>query len=82
MSIENGRVVLCLAGRDKGTFAAVVGSTANTVLIADGKHRPLENPKMKNLKHVKVTAYRLNNSDMATDRGLRRALTLLAATDL
>ncbi len=82
MPIEIGQVVLCLAGRDKGQLMVVLNSANGQITLADGKSRPLDRPKTKNLKHVQVTAHRLNISEMATDRGLRRALNLLLTTDL
>ena len=77
MSIERGQVILSLAGRDSGEYAVVIDSTESTVTVANGKSRPMARPKMKNLKHVQVTAYRLNISEMATDRWLRRELNRL-----
>ena len=77
MSIERGQVVLCLAGRDSGEYAVVVDSSESTVTVANGKSRPLERPKTKNLKHVKITAKRLIISEMASNRWLRRELNRL-----
>ena len=77
MSVERGQVILSLAGRDSGEYAVVIDSTESTVTVANGKSRPMARPKMKNLKHVQVTAYRLNISEMASDRWLRRELNRL-----
>jgi len=77
VSIERGQVVLSLAGRDAGEYAVVIDSTESTVTVANGKSRPIARPKTKNLKHVQITAYRLNISEMASDRWLRRQLNRL-----
>ena len=49
-----GRLVVSLAGRDKGLVCAVVGvPEPGYVLLADGKTRRVENPKKKKLKHIR-----------------------------
>lgn len=54
MDISNGSIVLSKAGRDSGRIFAVVGKMdENHVYISDGRHRKLENPKKKKLKHLK-----------------------------
>ncbi len=78
-----GRVVLCKAGREKGRLLCVVGSegegSEQTLLLADGKERPLERPKAKNPKHAAPTHTVLDSGSMSTNRSLRRALAALAA---
>ena len=57
MEIRKGSVVIAKAGRDKGkAFAVVELIDPRTVLIADGRRRPLEHPKRKNLIHLQATA--------------------------
>ena len=77
MSIERGQVVLSLAGRDTGEYAVVLDSTDCTVTVANGKSRPIARPKMKNLKHVRITAYRLDIDNMVSDKWLRSQLNRL-----
>ena len=56
MEIVKGSVVIAKAGRDKGrAFAVVELIDPRTALIADGKRRPLERPKRKNLIHLQAT---------------------------
>ena len=43
--LERGRVVISLAGRDKGRLLAVMQEEKNRVLICDGKERPVDRPK-------------------------------------
>ena len=57
MDIAQGSVVIAKAGRDKGkAFAVVKVLDERTVLICDGKSRPLERPKRKNTLHLQPTA--------------------------
>ena len=52
LGLERGRVVISLAGKDKGRLMAVLSFTDREVLLTDGKLRPLERPKSKNIRHV------------------------------
>ncbi len=74
MEIQIGRVVYSRAGRDQGEFLAVVGSEGETLLVCNGKDRPLERPKKKNRKHIGLTNTVLDSGSMSTNRSLRRAL--------
>ena len=57
MNIEKGSVVIAKAGRDKGkAFVVLEVQNARFALIADGKRRPIERPKRKNLLHLQATA--------------------------
>ena len=57
MDIKAGAVVIAKAGRDKGrAFAVVDMLNSRTALIADGKTRPLERPKRKNIIHLQATS--------------------------
>lgn len=77
LTMERGRVILSLAGRDKGMFLAVTGVLPDgSVLAADGKGRPLLKPKRKNQKHVQATHASLALTGMS-DRALRTALRAL-----
>lgn len=74
MEMTLGSIVRSRAGRDKGNYLVVTAVEDNAVLICDGKERPLERPKRKNLKHIAVTTAVLGADDMANNRALRRAL--------
>ena len=51
-----GKVVYSKSGRDKGTMFVVVGViNERLMLLADGDLRKIENPKIKNIKHVQLT---------------------------
>ena len=81
MPIERGTVVLCLAGKEKGSLAAVVCGGDTAVLIADGRRRPCEKPKTKNIRHISATGQTLGEADMATNKRLRKALNAIAAAN-
>lgn len=49
-----GRVVLGAAGRDRGRYFVVIDVVdSEYVLICNGKHRTIEKPKKKKVKHLK-----------------------------
>lgn len=74
MELIRGRVVMSRAGRDKGTFLAVVSVSGNRVYLADGVERPLARPKAKNLKHISCTGIVLDESIMISDRLIKKQL--------
>ncbi len=74
MDIKQGSVVISKAGRDKGEFLAVVEITGNRAMVCNGKDRPVERPKMKNLIHLAPTRYVLTEAKTAANHSLRKAL--------
>lgn len=51
-----GQVVISKAGRDKGKpFLIIEIVNENYVMAVDGDLRKVENPKMKNVKHLQFT---------------------------
>ena len=73
MQIQKGSVVIAKAGRDKGRpFVVVELPDSRTVLTADGKRRPLERPKKRNIIHLQATATRIDR--ITTNRQLRKDL--------
>ncbi len=77
MELIRGLVVIPRAGRDRGRPQAVVGVRDGLVLTADGGRRTLSRPKGRNPKHVQRTALRLSETELQSDRSLRRALARL-----
>lgn len=55
---EFGKIVISLAGHDKGTPFVILDTDAEYVIVADGRYRTVEKPKRKKKKHVQYTAYR------------------------
>lgn len=74
MPPERGTVVCSKAGKEKGMFMAVLSSDDKAVLLSDGRQRPIEKPKRKNLKHVSLTDTRLSEEQLKTNKSLRHAL--------
>ena len=73
MDITKGSVVIAKAGRDKGkAFAVIEVLGGREVLIADGKRRPIERPKRKNVIHLQAT--RTTVDCITTNRQLRNIL--------
>ena len=72
--LERGRVVISLAGRDKGRLLAVMQADKNCVQVCDGKERPVERPKSKNIRHVEATEFSLSDDEISTNRALKKAL--------
>ncbi len=69
-----GTVVISKAGRDKGKAMVIVKETENYLLVCDGKERPVERPKRKNPKHLKITNIGLSAHQLETNPRLRKAL--------
>ena len=69
-----GQVIKSAAGRDKGYFMTVTAYDGSFVYVRDGKERRLGHPKRKNPKHITVTEFSLTESDLNSDRSLRKAL--------
>ena len=74
MELEVGSVVFSKAGRDKGKLMSVVEVKENCVFVCDGKERPVERPKMKNLRHISITAKKLEKEQLCSNRRLKKAL--------
>ena len=49
-----GKIVKSTSGRDKGKYLAVIGETGEFLVLANGRHRKLDNPKHKKPKHVEI----------------------------
>lgn len=76
-----GMIAVSLAGRDKHRAFAVVGRLDDEhLLIADGRLRRAEKPKKKKLRHLSVTADRIDLSRVnrdCMDAYIRRSLAAL-----
>ena len=57
MEYQIGQIVYSKCGRDKGDIQIVLSIAEEYLLLIDGKHRKLENPKRKKMKHVQPTKY-------------------------
>ena len=73
MQLQVGSVVRATAGKEQGGFYLVTALEGQYVLLADGKRRPLERPKRKNLRHIAPSSTVWEMQGL-TDRELRRRL--------
>ena len=79
MQLQPGQVVCSLAGRDAQGLFVVVACGEGWAALADGRRRPLERPKRKNIRHIRKTNTVLDPSGINTNLKLRRALTAFRA---
>lgn len=52
--IRAGMLAVSLAGHDKGTLYYIVKVEEDTLWLSDGRLKPLDAPKKKNVKHIQV----------------------------
>ena len=69
-----GTIICSKAGRDSGKFMIVLGESNGKLLVADGKERPVDRPKQKNIKHLSLTNATVTEEQMLTNRSIRHAL--------
>ena len=68
--MQRGTVVIAAAGKEKGGLYVVTQVLDNRfVLIADGRRRPIEKPKKKNVAHLRRTNAVIG--EISTNRQLR-----------
>lgn len=86
MELEIGQLVRSKAGRDYGRYYLVWEKAGNGfVRLVDGQTRRLENPKLKNVKHLQYIekmaediAQRIATGQPVTNAQVRKAIGLLA----
>ena len=63
-----GRVAVSMAGHDEGLLMVIVaGLDADSVFVADGKRRRIDDPKKKKMQHLSIIT-KLDESDIAALR--------------
>ncbi|MCM1438562.1 MAG: KOW domain-containing RNA-binding protein [Roseburia sp.] len=66
---EEGMLAQSVQGRDCGRFYVILEvSGGNFVTVADGTARPLENPKKKNVKHLRLLPRNIFREGVARDK--------------
>ena len=63
---SRGAIVLTIAGREKNQIFIVSHRENDYVYLVNGKSRPLESPKKKNIKHLQLLC-RADNSNVDID---------------
>ena len=74
MLLEKGCIVRSTAGRDKDSFLVVVSFNGDKICLCNGGERPLERPKQKNVKHLRLTVSVLGEEQLRTNRSIKHAL--------
>jgi ribosomal protein L14E/L6E/L27E len=69
-----GQIVLSKAGKDRGSFYAIVLEDEEFAFIADGRLRKVEKPKRKRKKHLAFTKTVLDQDALETNGKLVKAL--------
>ena len=84
MRFEKAQIVRSLSGHDSGELFCVMDTDGEFLLLADGKHRKVESPKRKRVKHVMSvgdcrhpTIEKLRAGQPVGNQELRRALAAL-----
>ena len=78
MELKKGQIVKSVKGHDKGDLLMIADFDEKRVLLSDGKHRKLNKPKSKNLKHIELTDFEVDLKAVDTDRKLRKTLNKIA----
>lgn len=74
MELQRGTIVRSAAGRDKGSFCAILRMEGDFALLCDGRRRPLERPKHKKRIHLAPTGTVLPEQALRSNRAVRQAL--------
>ncbi|GAV24666.1 hypothetical protein ciss_05990 [Carboxydothermus islandicus] len=73
--LRPGQVVLSTAGRDCGNFYIIYRIINDRyVEVVDGQHRRIENPKKKNVRHLKFLNYRFPDDGKLSNPEIRKFL--------
>ena len=75
--LKRGDAVLSVAGRDRDALLAVVTADEKGIFLCNGKDRPLSRPKRKNPKHIRPVGAALSETQMRSDKALRKALAIV-----
>lgn len=85
MNIAESNIVKATAGRDAGKIFFVLAVQGDFLLLADGKHRRVENPKRKRQKHValvgeshSLVAEKIRSGEKITNSELRKAIAAIS----
>ncbi len=72
--MKRGQIVFVTAGKEKGLFMIVLETDGKTVLLTDGRHRPLDQPKRKNIKHISATQTIASEEQLASNSRVKSFL--------
>lgn len=76
-----GCYALSKTGHDKGNIYVILKETDEYVYLVDGKHKLIDNPKKKNIKHIEVLKHidkdlseKINNNTEIKNEEIKRSL--------
>lgn len=69
-----GKVVCSVQGRDKGRYMIAFGCDGDFLLLCDGKERPIERPKRKNIKHLYFTDFTVDTELIKSNKAIRKKI--------
>ena len=72
--MKYGSVVRSLAGHDKNDFQVVIKTEGDFAYVCNGKGRPIEKPKKKNIKHLKLLNTVLDEKCLKSNKSIKVAL--------
>lgn len=65
---EKGMAVISLQGRDKGVYYVIAEVLDGKASVVDGKKRKLQNPKIKNVKHLRLLPRNISEQGIVRDK--------------
>ena len=74
MDIKRRQIVFVTAGKEKGRYMVVLESDQTTVMLIDGRKRPCDRPKRKNIKHVTATNKVASEEEIAANSRVKSLL--------
>lgn len=77
--IKAGMLAVSLAGHDKGVLYYIVKADEDTLWLSDGRLKPLEAPKKKNVKHIQAISHipsELIPAEPITNESVKRMIRL------
>lgn len=74
MPLCEGQIVCVLSGRDKGEFMIVLSVEGNTVTLSNGRERPIDKPKLKNIKHILPNNFIADKNKLLTNMSIRHTI--------
>ncbi len=74
MDIKRGQIVFVTAGKEKGQFMVVLDCDEASVMLTDGRKRPCDRPKRKNIKHITATKTVASEEEIAANSRVKSLL--------
>ncbi len=72
--LKRGDIVVSFRGHDRNRYLVVTESFDGSVIVADGKTRPIEKAKQKNVRHVRFVGHSEEIEKAFEENGLTDAL--------